>query len=74
MNPGDSPIIATQALSRDFKKTRAVSCLDLTIKPGELFGLVGPDTALVMVTHHMPLAEQADQILGIEQGYLREIK
>jgi ABC-2 type transport system ATP-binding protein len=41
----DSPIIETHALTRDFKKTRAVDSLDLSIQPGELFGLVGPDGA-----------------------------
>jgi ABC-2 type transport system ATP-binding protein len=45
MNQSESPIIATQALTRDFKKTRAVNSLDLIIKTGELFGLVGPDGA-----------------------------
>ncbi len=44
MNP-TPPIIETHALTRDFKKTRAVDSLDLSIRPGELFGLVGPDGA-----------------------------
>ena len=39
------PIIETHALTRDFKKTRAVDSLDLSIQQGELFGLVGPDGA-----------------------------
>jgi ABC-2 type transport system ATP-binding protein len=39
------PIIQTEGLTRDFKKTRAVNALDLIIQPGELFGLVGPDGA-----------------------------
>jgi ABC-2 type transport system ATP-binding protein len=39
------PIIETDALTRDFKKTRAVDSLTLSIRPGELFGLVGPDGA-----------------------------
>jgi len=39
------PIIETHALTRDFKATRAVDGLDLSIRPGELFGLVGPDGA-----------------------------
>ncbi|MFH1636040.1 MAG: ABC transporter ATP-binding protein [Chloroflexota bacterium] len=39
------PIIHTQSLTRDFKQTRAVDSLDLSIQPGELFGLVGPDGA-----------------------------
>jgi ABC-2 type transport system ATP-binding protein len=41
----DNSIIYTEALTRDFKKNRAVNNLDLEIKPGELFGLVGPDGA-----------------------------
>ena len=43
--PVPSPIIETKKLTRDFKQTRAVSSLDLTIYGGELFGLVGPDGA-----------------------------
>ena len=39
------PIIHTQSLTRDFKKTRAVDSLNLVIYPGELFGLIGPDGA-----------------------------
>ena len=40
-----NPIIITKSLTKDFKKTRAVDSLDLTIYPGELFGLIGPDGA-----------------------------
>ena len=39
------PIIDTHALTRDFGEKRAVDALDLSIRPGELFGLVGPDGA-----------------------------
>jgi len=39
------PIIDTRGLTRDFKETRAVDSLDLSIQRGELFGLVGPDGA-----------------------------
>jgi ABC-2 type transport system ATP-binding protein len=39
------PIIDAHGLTRDFKTTRAVDGLDLAVKPGELFGLVGPDGA-----------------------------
>ena len=38
-------IIETKDLIRDFKKTRAVDGLTLSIESGELFGLVGPDGA-----------------------------
>ncbi len=40
-----APIIETHHLQRNFKKVRAVDALDLSIQPGELFGLVGPDGA-----------------------------
>jgi ABC-2 type transport system ATP-binding protein len=43
--PAEAPIIATHQLGRDFKKVRAVIDLELSIRPGELFGLVGPDGA-----------------------------
>jgi ABC-2 type transport system ATP-binding protein len=39
------PIIETNGLTRDFKTARAVDELTLSIAPGELFGLVGPDGA-----------------------------
>jgi ABC-type multidrug transport system ATPase subunit len=41
----ENPIILSRGLSRDYKKTHAVDALDLSITPGELFGLVGPDGA-----------------------------
>jgi ABC-2 type transport system ATP-binding protein len=40
-----APIIVTHELQRDFKRTRAVDGLNLSIQPGTLFGLVGPDGA-----------------------------
>ena len=39
------PIIITHDLRRDFKSVRAVDRLNLSIQPGTLFGLVGPDGA-----------------------------
>jgi ABC-2 type transport system ATP-binding protein len=41
----DPFIIECHGLTRDFKKTRAVDSLDLSVRRGELFGLVGPDGA-----------------------------
>ena len=37
-----------------------------------LYSLVSPRTALVMVTHHMPLAERADRIVRIRDGVVYE--
>ena len=39
------PIIRCERMTRRFKKTVAVDALDLSVQPGELFGLVGPDGA-----------------------------
>jgi ABC-2 type transport system ATP-binding protein len=39
------PIIETKGLSRDFGSTHALENLDLSIRAGEIFGLVGPDGA-----------------------------
>lgn len=39
------PLLEARGLTRVFNKVRAVDSLDLTIQPGELFGLVGPDGA-----------------------------
>lgn len=35
-----------------------------------LFQMVNPDSALVVVTHHLPLAEQADRKLSMKDGEL----
>jgi len=40
-----SPIIKTERLTRNYKSVTAVDGLTLSIAPGELFGLVGPDGA-----------------------------
>jgi ABC-2 type transport system ATP-binding protein len=39
------PIIETRGLTRRFGELTAVDRLDLTVMPGEIFGLVGPDGA-----------------------------
>ena len=41
----DKAMIWTERLGRDFGSTHAVQGLNLSIGPGELFGLVGPDGA-----------------------------
>ncbi|MFH0887041.1 MAG: ABC transporter ATP-binding protein [bacterium] len=45
--------IETSNLSKTFDKNKAVSSLDLAIKPGEIFGLVGPDGAGKSTTMRM---------------------
>jgi ABC-2 type transport system ATP-binding protein len=65
------PIIQTIGLRRDFKKTRAVDGLDLTIPSGELFGLVGPDgagktTALRLLAGLLNITEGEATVLGYD--------
>ncbi len=65
------PIIRTQDLSRDFKSTRAVVSLDLSIMPGEMFGLVGPDgagktTTLRLLAGLLDITSGTAEISGID--------
>jgi len=43
--PADDLIIETENLTRAFKNVVAVNGLDLSVRQGEIFGLVGPDGA-----------------------------
>jgi ABC-2 type transport system ATP-binding protein len=66
-----SPIINAHALTRDFKKTRAVDSLDLSIQPGELFGLVGPDgagktTTLRLLAGLLDITSGSAQVAGYD--------
>jgi len=49
----DVPVIRTEKLCKDFQQTRAVRDLDLEVRRGELFGLVGPDGAGKTTTMRM---------------------
>ncbi len=65
------PIIETHGLTRDFKKTRAVDSLDLSIQPGELFGLVGPDgagktTTLRLLAGLLDITSGSAQVAGYD--------
>lgn len=64
-------VITTQDLRRDFKKTRAVDGLSLSIAPGELFGLVGPDgagktTTLRLLAGLLAISQGGATILGFD--------
>ncbi len=66
-----SPIIETDGLTRDFKSTRAVDELTLSIAPGELFGLVGPDgagktTTLRLLAGLLDVSEGSARILEFD--------
>jgi ABC-2 type transport system ATP-binding protein len=45
MNISDEWVIETHDLTKRFKKVTAVDGLDLSVRPGEVFGLLGPDGA-----------------------------
>ena len=73
-----SPIIETHALTRDFKKTRAVDSLDLSIQPGELFGLVGPDgagktTTLRLLAGLLDITSGAARVAGYDLARQPEV-
>src|SRR5574340_1369659 len=64
-------IIEAKDLVRDFKKTRAVHGLTLSIEPGELFGLVGPDgagktTTLRLLAGLLDISEGDATVLGFD--------
>ena len=67
----DNPIIETRELTRDYKETRAVDFLDISVQPGELFGLVGPDgagktTTLRLLAGLLKITEGSAMIAGFD--------
>ncbi len=65
----DVPVIETAGLTRDFGNLRAVDGLDLVVRKGEMFALVGPDgagktTAIRMLCGVLPLTSGRISILG----------
>lgn len=66
-----TPIIITQDLTREFKSNRAVDRLDLTIQPGELFGIVGPDgagktTIMRLLAGLLDISDGSAQVAGFD--------
>ncbi len=66
-----TPVIETSHLTRNYKSVRAVDGLTLTIAPGELFGLVGPDgagktTTLRLLAGLLDISEGDTTILGFD--------
>ena len=65
------PLIETRELTRKFKDNIAVNKLDLQIRPGETFGLVGPDgagktTAIRLLTGLIKITSGSAQIAGYD--------
>ncbi|MEE8122310.1 MAG: ABC transporter ATP-binding protein, partial [Anaerolineales bacterium] len=64
-------IIETQGLTREFGNTLAVDSLDLSIRRGELFGLVGPDgagktTTLRLLTGLLKITSGSGNLAGFD--------
>jgi ABC-2 type transport system ATP-binding protein len=64
-------IVETKDLIRDFKRTRAVDELTLSVESGELFGLVGPDgagktTTLRLLAGLLDITEGDLSVLGFD--------
>lgn len=67
----DTPSILTNGLSRYFKQVCAVDALSLSIAPGTLFGLVGPDgagktTTLRLLAGLLRITEGSANIAGFD--------
>ena len=73
-------VITLSALTRDFKDNRVVDTLDLSIQPGELFGLVGPDgagktTTLRLLAGLLDITDGAATVAGLDlAGQTEKIK
>ncbi len=66
-----TPAISTTGLTRDYKSVHAVNGLTLSIAPGELFGLVGPDgagktTTLRLLAGLLEISAGDAAILGLD--------
>ena len=66
-------IIQTHELRREFKNTVALDSLDLDVKNGELFGLVGPDgagktTCLRLLAGLLNITSGSAEVLGFDLG------
>ena len=64
-------IIQTDGLTRLFKEHRAIDKLDLSIQPGELFGLIGPDgagktTTLRLLAGLLQISEGEGSVAGFD--------
>jgi ABC-2 type transport system ATP-binding protein len=64
-------VIVTNKLTKQFKKVTAVSSLDLSIRKGEIFGLLGPDgagktTVMRMLSTVMLPTSGEGRVLGLD--------
>lgn len=71
MNAENRNVISTENLTRRFKKVTAVDGLDLKVRRGEIFGLVGPDgagktTTIRMLCAIMDPSEGSARVAGFD--------
>jgi ABC-2 type transport system ATP-binding protein len=71
VNSNQQVVIETQGLTREFGDTVAVDSLDLSIRRGELFGLVGPDgagktTTLRLLTGLLKITSGSGSLAGFD--------
>ena len=71
MTAADQPAIAVAGLTRSFPGVKAVDHLSFAVRPGEIFGLVGPDgagktTTLRMLAGVMPPDEGTAVVAGFD--------
>jgi len=67
----DVPVVETRGLGRTFGSVAAVCGLDLTVRAGEMFGLVGPDgagktTTVRLLCGLLPPTSGAASVLGFD--------
>lgn len=67
----DHPVIKLQGVGRSFKDTQAIVQLNLGVKRGEIYGLVGPDgagktTALRLIAGLLRLSAGSGSVLGYD--------
>ncbi|MGD9144577.1 MAG: ABC transporter ATP-binding protein [Anaerolineae bacterium] len=71
MSSDEQYVIATENLTRQFKNVTAVDGLNLAVRPGEIFGLVGPDgagktTSIRMLCAIMDPTEGSARVAGYD--------
>jgi ABC-2 type transport system ATP-binding protein len=69
--PQDRPAVEARGLVRRFGAVVAVDGLDLSVRPGEIFGLVGPDgagktTTLRLLAGVLPPSDGAAVVVGLD--------
>lgn len=72
-SPAVPPAVSLTELTRSFGDTLAVDRLSFSVRPGELFGIVGPDgagktTTLRMLAGILPPTSGSAQVQGVDVG------